>query len=312
MTLRSWSVNPGRRDHTPVLGVLLSHIGNFETIGPEEHVNSENARPMLEAALAASSAASASLMAEFQRMRTGDSDLKAWNKSPGALVTEADIAADRAIAASLTSQGDGSQIISEESTSDGDGAGVWLVDPLCGTVPFRSGMPHWGVNIAYRTDAELVAGVIAVPALDETLAAAAGEGATLNGKPVAGRDPGLPADEAIVGLEIDGMDEWRRLLTTDNRGETQVSWAGRVGHTNTFCSAAYPLYLVCTGGVSGVVFYRIDPVHLAAGAMIAGELGAVVSDGDGNPINWRSNDTIEIAVVAWPSIHPHLMNALRH
>ena len=26
----------------------------------------------------------------------------------------------------------------------------WLIDPLCGTVPYSLGMDHWGINIALR------------------------------------------------------------------------------------------------------------------------------------------------------------------
>ncbi len=232
-------------------------------------------------------------------------------KSPGALLTEADLASDAAIATSLRDSGIDAALISEESSS-GDSASdsVWLVDPLCGTVPFRSGMPHWGVNIALRQGDRLVAGVVSLPESNRMLAAAAGGGVSLDDEPFQGQDPNLSLDEAVVGLEVDGGAEWTRLLRPNDDRRSPLGWPGSVSHTNTFASAAYPLAMVCTGGMSGVVFYTIDSVHLAAGAMIAQELGAIVSDERGKPLDWRFEEPYPMAVIAWPSVHADLIEAM--
>ena len=262
----------------------------------------------LKAARSAAEAAASSLMINFGRRDS----LNTWMKSPGALVTDADLAADRAIAESLAGTGLDAAVLSEESSSgDASGELTWLVDPLCGTVPYRSGMPHWGVNIALRKGAELAASVVALPALSKMLAATAGRGVTLNGEQFVGADPGLPLHEATVGLEVDGGAEWLRLLGSDKTSESQLRWPGSVSHTNTFASAAYPIAQVCMGGMSGVVFYKIDSMHFAAGALIAQELGAIVSDEHGNPLDWRSTDSYPVALVAWPSIHAALLDAMQ-
>jgi myo-inositol-1(or 4)-monophosphatase len=252
-------------------------------------------------------------MADFERAQNpGGSVLKSWMKSPGALVTEADIAADKVISASLLGSGTDASLVSEESSSgDSSNKQSWLVDPLCGTVPFRSGMPHWGINITLRHEDRLAVGVIALPESHRVLAATAGGGVTLNGNPFEGHDPELPLNEATIGFEIDGGDEWTRLLAPGSSGVSPLAWPGSIGHINTFASAAYPLALVCTGGMSGVVFYTIDSVHLAAGALIAQELGAAVSDDRGNPLDWRSTDPHPVAVIAWPSVHVALIKAMR-
>jgi myo-inositol-1(or 4)-monophosphatase len=261
----------------------------------------------LKAALSAADAASSSLMANFGRRDS----LNTWMKSPGALVTDADLAADRAIAESLAGTGLEAAVLSEESTSgDASGELTWLVDPLCGTVPYRSGMPHWGVNIALRKGTGLAASVVALPALGKVLTATAGRGVALNGEPYTGADPGLPLHEATVGLEVDGGAEWLRLLGPGTNGVSQLRWPGSVSHTNTFASAAYPIAQVCMGGMSGVVFYKIDSMHFAAGALIAQELGAIVSDDHGNPLDWRSTASYPVAIVAWPSIHTSLLAAI--
>ncbi len=269
----------------------------------------------LEAALAAADAAARSLIADFKRNKeTSGKGLDSWMKSPGALVTEADIAADRAITDALLNSAAGrrvgASVLSEESEAgDRSSDATWLVDPLCGTVPFYRGMAHWGVNIALRRGDALSVGVIATPQSGQVLVASAGNGVTLDGKPFEARDPGTTLDESVVGLEVDGGD-WARLLESDGHGGLRLAWLGSLGYTNTFASAAYPLFLVCTGGMSGVVFYRIDSVHLAAGALIAKELGATVSDEHGEPLDWLSEDSFPVAVVAWPSVHADLIAAM--
>jgi myo-inositol-1(or 4)-monophosphatase len=59
---------------------------------------------------------------------------------------------------------------------------TWVVDPIDGTSPFVNGMPNWCVSIALLENEEPVIGVIAAPCHQEIYAAAAGRGATLNGK----------------------------------------------------------------------------------------------------------------------------------
>jgi myo-inositol-1(or 4)-monophosphatase len=201
-------------------------------------------------------------------------------------------------------------MISEESTSGEPVGGLaWLVDPLCGTVPFRAGMPHWGVNIALRRYARLEVAVLAMPAVDELLTAQQGSGVTRNGEPFTPRDPGLPLGEATIGLEVDGGD-WSRLLSSRRDRRWALDWLGAVSHTNTFASAAYPIGQVCLGRMSGVVFYKVDSVHLAAGALVAQELGALVTGADRRPLDWMSGAPHEVAVVAWPSVHGELVRAM--
>ena len=59
---------------------------------------------------------------------------------------------------------------------------TWVVDPIDGTSPFVNGMPNWCVSIALLENDDPVIGVIASPCHQETYAAMAGHGATLNGK----------------------------------------------------------------------------------------------------------------------------------
>ena len=263
----------------------------------------------MEAAVTAAVAASDVLMARFA---DGVQKLSSWEKSPGALVTEADIESDEVIAKALKESGCGGVMISEESNVDLGGDGIdpdckieWLVDPLCGTVPFSTGMNHWGVNIAMRADGELVVGALATPTWGTLLTSEVGSGVKLNGERLSVAESDRDLGEVTVGLEIDGQDVWRSLL-----GSGGLDWVTRVLQTNSFASAAYPLMLVATGRMSAVVFYRIDPMHVAAGALAAMLLGGRATDGNGDAIDWSRDDELPMVVVGWPRVHDQLIEAI--
>lgn len=281
----------------------------------------------LEAAVAASEAASRTLLSRF-RPPAGRA-LKRWMKSPGALVTDADLASDRAIAEALKAARAPGRVLSEESgqedgaslrsfgkhgtlrTQDARGQGraankglTWLIDPLCGTVPFAAGMDHWGVNIALRRGGSLELGVLAMPSLAETLAAVRGKGVKRNGRRWRRVAPGAALGESTVGLEIDGGKEWRRLL---RRG---LGWVPECGQINTFASAAYPMAQVCLGRLPAAVFYGIEPIHLAAGACVALELGCRVTDAGGSDIDWTGDAELAVVVAGWPVAHGQLIQAM--
>ena len=261
------------------------------------------------AAIAAAGAASDVLMARFA---SGVQNLSSWEKSPGALVTEADIESDHAIAKVLKESGCGGVIISEESNVDLGKGRVepdhkieWLVDPLCGTVPFSTGMNHWGVNIAMRADGELVVGALATPTGGIVLTSEVDSGVKVNGENLRVAEPDRDLGEVAVGLEIDGQDVWRSLL-----GSGGLHWVTCVLQANSFASAAYPLMLVATGKMAAVVFYRIEPMHVAAGALATMLLGGRATDGNGDAIDWARDDELPMVVVGWPRVHDQLIEAI--
>lgn len=255
-----------------------------------------------EAAIAASDAASRLLL---ERFRSADRPLDTWMKAPGALVTDADVSADGAIAKALTSSGLSISIRSEESTSLlGTGDACWLVDPLCGTVPFSLGMSHWGVNIALLVDGRLELGLISIPAAGERLVAVRQEGARLGQSPLNISPPTTELALSTVGLEVDGGAEWARVLSG------HLNWVPQVGQVNTFSSGAYPAAQVCMGRLAAAVFYKIAPMHIAAGACIAEELGLRVTDSLGHDLDWESDEDLPVVVMGWPEVHRQLLDAM--
>ena len=257
------------------------------------------------AAAAAVEAAAAAAQVLQDRFRSGKQPLETWMKSPGALVTDADIGADKAISEVLLNSGLSIGIRSEESTSGSvEPDTCWLVDPLCGTVSFSAGMVHWGVNIALLVDGQLRLGLVSIPAANEQLIAVKGNGVHLNGVPWKGAAPAGELAQATVGVEADGGHEWDRVLTAG------IPWVSQVGQINTFASAAYPAAQLCLGRLSAAVFYKIAPVHIAAGACIAMELGLPATDAQGQSLDWTVEGDLPVVVMGWPEVHGRIIEAM--
>ncbi len=125
-----------------------------------------------------------------ERFEAGGERATGAKSTPTDLVSEADLAAERAIRELITSARPGDAILGEEGGETQQGAGLrWIVDPLDGTVNFLFGVPQWCVSVAVHDDAGGVAGVVYDPIRGELFAASRNGGPpTLNGAAVRGSE----------------------------------------------------------------------------------------------------------------------------
>jgi myo-inositol-1(or 4)-monophosphatase len=86
-------------------------------------------------------------------------------KSARDFVSEADRAIELRIRKMIKERFSNDRIIGEELGGILDNA-YWSVDPIDGTSNFLSGLPIWGISIAYIEDGNPVIGAVAMPALD--------------------------------------------------------------------------------------------------------------------------------------------------
>lgn len=112
---------------------------------------------------------------EIMRRYDPEASLEVTEKSPGNPVTEADRAADRAIAAVLEARRPGEPVLSEEGaapeglerTGDGDRAGaaghLWVVDPLDGTKEFLAANGEFAVMVGLAVEGRARLGVVYRP-----------------------------------------------------------------------------------------------------------------------------------------------------
>ncbi len=157
------------------------------TAGPEadtktDHLGSlpVNDSQLLEVAERAARAAAQVLMEHLDERGPGTVSTKS---SPTDLVSEADIAAERAIREVLERERPDDAILGEEGDDKPGQSGLrWIVDPLDGTVNYLFGIPQWCVSVA----CEGRAGVILDPLRGECFRVVAGGEATLDGTPICG------------------------------------------------------------------------------------------------------------------------------
>jgi myo-inositol-1(or 4)-monophosphatase len=123
-------------------------------------------------------------------------ELKNWTKGASSPVSEADIRTNDLLESRLRSATPDYGWLSEESVDDDTRLGkrlTWIVDPIDGTRGYLAGREDWCVSVALVEDATPVLAAVFVPVSDEFFFAARGQGATLNGVPLAAA-PGTELD----------------------------------------------------------------------------------------------------------------------
>jgi myo-inositol-1(or 4)-monophosphatase len=128
----------------------------------------------------------------------------ASKSTPTDLVSDADLASERAIRELLSWRRPADGFVGEEGgrAQEGKSGLSWIVDPLDGTVNFLFGIPQWCVSVAACDHRGVLAGAIYDPNRDELFTAARGGPAELEGPAgharLAGRDRAVVADGAPV------------------------------------------------------------------------------------------------------------------
>jgi myo-inositol-1(or 4)-monophosphatase len=106
-------------------------------------------------------------------------------ESISSVVTEADLASERAILAELSNAPAAFNVITEESGYlNRNSDYTWVVDPLDGTSNFAAGLPWFGVIIALFHKNTPILGGMYLPVEQQLYMAEAGMGSTRNGEPI--------------------------------------------------------------------------------------------------------------------------------
>jgi histidinol phosphatase-like enzyme (inositol monophosphatase family) len=130
------------------------------------------------AAEAAADRARTEILPRFRRVA-------AERKADGSPVTEADLAAERAIREALRTATPEIAIVGEEYGREGAAGGLaWLVDPIDGTIAFSRGIPLYGTLLALMDGDDPLVGLIDLPSLGERYVGWKGGGCRRNGEPV--------------------------------------------------------------------------------------------------------------------------------
>jgi myo-inositol-1(or 4)-monophosphatase len=237
----------------------------------------------------------AGALAEAER----DRGLKITHKDGGSPVTNADLAVDAMLKTVLLDARPDYGWLSEETADTAERLTrrrLFIVDPIDGTVAFMKSRPWWCVPIAVIEDGRPVAAVIHVPALNETFEATLGGGARLNGRPISASDVDTLDDAAVLADA--------RLMEGPHWPEPWPPM--RYEKRNAL---AYRMALVASGAFDAAI--ALTPKwdwDVAAGALIATEAGARVSDHHGRPWAFNRPDPRQASLVcSAPALHPLIL-----
>jgi myo-inositol-1(or 4)-monophosphatase len=195
------------------------------------------------------------------------------------LVSEIDLQAEKLILDQIRTQFPGDSIVSEENgVEQNKDCCVWYVDPLDGTINYIHGLPIFCVSLAYAENGELKLGVVYDPVHDECFMAEQGKGAFLNGAPIrASHASNLNESLLVTGFSYD----IRKIKV--NNIDNFARFSIRARAVRRLGSAALDLCFVAAGRLDGFWELQLYPWDFAAGALIAKEAGALVTNLNGEP-----------------------------
>lgn len=229
--------------------------------------------------------------------------VKRWDKPEDAgPVTEADLAVNDVLESRLRSARPAYGWLSEESAHDPLRAAsprTFIIDPIDGTRSFIDGNRAWAHALAVCDDGVVTAAVVYLPMLDLMYAAAAGEGATLNG--------------VRIHASAQGHSTGATLLAARPMLEAQ-HWRGDVPafKREHRPSLAYRLSLVAEGRFDAMLTLRKTwEWDVAAGDLILREAGALSTDRRGNVLRFNNPvPQVDGMVAAGPLLHREMIESL--
>ena len=210
-------------------------------------------------------------------------DLEVERKGDDSPVTMADRRAEAYLRRRIAEEFPGDGILGEELGERPGRSGFrWILDPIDGTKSFIHRVPLYGTLIGVEHEGRSVLGVILLPALEECVYAAAGQGAWYQfaGQPprparVSSRDS--LSEGLFVTSEVASFDEFGRRAVYD-----RLQAAARLARTWGDC---YGYLMVATGRAE----LMVDPVM---NLWDAAALQPILEEAGGTFTDWQGRATI--------------------
>lgn len=213
---------------------------------------------------------------ELQRFFNGD--FKVTNKDGiNNPVTEADLASEKAIVATIKADFPDHFILSEEAGEiKMDSEYKWIIDPIDGTINFANGIPICCVSVGLEQNGELVMGAVYNPIINEFFFAQKGFGATLNDKKISvNKKTDIQKSCLVTGFPYTYLDSPNGPLQVFERFIRKGIAVRRLG------SAAIDLCWTAAGRFDGFYEHKLQAWDSAAGVLILEEAGGKVTGFDG-------------------------------
>lgn len=176
---------------------------------------------------------------------------------------------------------------------------TFIIDPIDGTRSFIEGSGTWAHSLAVVEGGEAIAAAIYLPMKDKLYAAARGQGAFLNDRPIhASRRSELTGASIVAAKPNYDPGNWRGPVPDVRRTYRP--------------SLAYRLALVAEGRFDAMLTLRPSwEWDIAAGALILSEAGAKVTDRTGHRLRFNNaHPQVDGVVAAGPALHRQLRERL--
>jgi fructose-1,6-bisphosphatase/inositol monophosphatase family enzyme len=217
--------------------------------------------------------AAAEILPRFRKLAPADVRQK---EHPADLVTVADIEAERALGAGLTTLLPGSRVLGEEAAARDPGLlallgsvdPVWLIDPVDGTQNFVEGVERFAVIIGLCESGRTVAGWVLDPIGGSVVWAGIGTGAWLEG--AAGREPLSVVREKPLS-ELKGCLDYRSAKRLKAAREAGLSPSPSLLHRQRCTGHEY--IDLAMQRIDFAQYRRLKPWDHAAGVLIHAEAG---------------------------------------
>jgi histidinol-phosphatase len=202
-------------------------------------------------------------------------------KADDSPVTQADRNAEQLLRRGIERLFPHDAVIGEEfGEQSGTSGYTWILDPIDGTKSFIGGVPLYSQLIGILAGDESVAGVIAVPALQECVFGAIGHGAWWRRR----LKPPVPARVSKRGRLAEGIFLTSQVDSFDQRGSAEAySRLERMAYVSRTWGDGYGYLLVATGRAEVMVDPIMNVWDAAAIRPVVVEAGGTFTDWQGRP-----------------------------
>jgi myo-inositol-1(or 4)-monophosphatase len=236
---------------------------------------------------------------------------KIFEKGLNDFVTIVDKSAEEAIIDTIYKAYPHHGILAEETGEHPGNEYVWVIDPLDGTMNYVHGFPQFAVSIAVKYKGQLEHGVIYDPISQDLYTATRGAGAQVNNRRIRASNL-LSLENALIGMAFPFQHRQRNMeYSKDPRWSQHLeilrTVQARCSDTRKVGCASLNLAYVAAGRLDGYWEPGLKEWDIAAGALIAREAGAFVSDFNGEA-NYLDNGDI---IAGGRKIHQELLQIIQ-
>ena len=200
-------------------------------------------------------------------------DFEVEIKRDGSEVTAIDKGAEELVRRLVAERFPDDTVIGEEAgVTEGTSGRRWIVDPIDGTASFVRRVPLFSTLLAVYDEHGPAVGIVAIPALDEFIAAGRGRGCFHNGEPTRVSAIDRLGDSCISASAFDGS--WwptESLLAISASGAKTRTWGDGYGY-----------FLVATGRVEAMVEPSLNTWDVAPMLVVIPEAGGRITTWTGS------------------------------